>query len=118
MPASPAAKDIFMENDKKQLSIEIKPDVASGTYSNLVIVGHSKTEFVLDFATRLPAMPKATVNSRIVMAPEQCKRLLNVLYDNISKYETQFGPIELGAPEPKGATLNLADIALNNGTKS
>ena len=41
-----------------------------------------------------------------------------MLYDNISKNEAQFGPIELGAPEPKGATLNLADIALNNGTKS
>lgn len=106
-----------MENDKKQLSIEIKPEVAGGIYSNLVLVGHSKSEFVLDFATRLPAMPKAMVNSRIVMAPEQCKRLLNALYDNISKYEAQFGPIDLGSPAPKGATLNLADIA-TNGTKS
>lgn len=107
-----------MENDKKQqLSIEIKPEVANGTYSNLVIVGHSRSEFVLDFATRLPAMPKAMVNSRIVMVPEHCKRLLNVLYDNIAKYEAQFGPIELGNPEPKGATFNLADLA-SNGTKS
>ena len=51
------------------------------------------------------------------MAPEHCKRLLNVLYDNIAKYEAQFGPIELGTPEPKGATFNLADLA-SNGTKS
>ena len=107
-----------MENEKKQqLSIEIKPDVARGIYSNLVIVAHSRSEFILDFVTRMPAMQKAEVGSRIVMAPEHCKRLLNVLYDNITKYEAQFGPIDLGGPEPKGATLNLADI-MPNGTKS
>lgn len=105
------------ENTQQQLSIEIKPEVAKGSYSNLVIVTHSRSEFILDFATKLPAMTKAQVESRIVMAPEHCKRLLNVLYDNISKYEARFGPIELGRPEPKGATINLADIA-PNGTKS
>ena len=107
-----------MDNEKKQqLSIEIRPDVARGSYSNLVIVAHSRSEFILDFVTRMPGMSKVEVSNRIVMAPEHCKRLLNVLYDNIAKYEAQFGPIDLGGSEPKGATFNLADIT-PNGTKS
>ena len=111
-------KLILMDNEKKQqLSIEIRPDVARGSYSNLVIVAHSRSEFILDFATRMPGMAKVEISNRIVMAPEHCKRLLNVLYDNIAKYEAQFGPIDLGGSEPKGATFNLADIT-PNGTKS
>ena len=73
-------KLILMDNEKKQqLSIEIRPDVARGSYSNLVIVAHSRSEFILDFVTRMPGMSKVEVSNRIVMAPEHCKRLLNVL---------------------------------------
>ena len=106
------SKRIFMENEKKQqLSIEIKPDVARGTYSNLVIVAHSRSEFILDFVTRMPAMQKAEVGSRIVMAPEHCKRLLNVLYDNITKYERTFGEIDLH----QGGPRTVAPFKINKG---
>lgn len=103
-------------NEKKQISIELKADVAKGTYCNLAIITHSRSEFVLDFATMLPGLPKAEVNSRIVMAPEHCKRLLNILMDNISKYEAVFGNIDTGMPEQK-TTFNIADFN-PNGTKS
>lgn len=108
-----------MDNEKKQqIDIEVRPEVLRGSYSNLAIVGHSKGEFIIDFATRLPLMSKAEITNRIIMTPENCKNLLNVLYDNISKYEAKFGPINTPKPaEPKGATLNLADIT-PNGTKS
>lgn len=108
-----------MENEKKpQLEIEIRPETLKGSYCNLVIVGHSKGEFILDFATRMPLMSKAEISNRIIMSPENCKNLLNALLDNISKYEAKFGPINLAKPaEPKGTTLNIADIT-PNGTKS
>ena len=108
----------FMDNNdnKKSLSLDLKPEIAKGTYSNLAIISHSRSEFVIDFATTLPGMPKPEVQNRIVMTPEHCKRLLNALVENIGRYEAQFGPISLGAPEQKG-TLNLADFA-PNGTKS
>ena len=32
-----------------QLQIELTPEVAGGTYSNLAIISHGKTEMVLDF---------------------------------------------------------------------
>ena len=105
-----------MDNEKKQLNFELRPEVAQGTYSNLTIISHSHSEFIIDFAAVLPGMPKPEVRSRILMTPEHCKRLLNALVDNIGRYESQFGTINLGAPEQKG-TFNLADFA-PNGTKS
>ena len=104
------------DNNKKQLNLDLKPEVAQGTYSNLAIISHSRSEFIIDFAAMLPGLQKPEVRSRILMTPEHCKRLLNALADNISRYESQFGPINLGAPEQKG-TFNLADFA-PNGTKS
>ena len=81
-----------MDNEKN-LSIEIKQDVAKGTYSNLSIITHSKSEFVIDFVSRLPGMPKAQVTDRIIMTPENAKTLLMALQDNLHKYEQTFGTI-------------------------
>lgn len=102
--------------EKKPINLELKPEIAKGIYSNLAIISHSHSEFVIDFATILPGFPKPEISSRILMAPEHAKRLLNALADNVSKYEALFGQIKL-AEEPKG-TFNLADFAQNNGTKS
>lgn len=90
-------------NQGQQVKIELKPDVAQGAYSNMVMINHSSSEFVLDFIHMLPATPPQ-VFSRVIMAPEHAKRLLLALQENIQRYEAQFGPIQLPqAPEqPKG----------------
>ncbi len=101
------------EKPQNQISLEIKPEVAKGTYSNLAIISHSRSEFVIDFATTLPGMPKPDISNRIVMTPEHAKRLMNALFDNVSKFEAQFGVIDLGGqggPGGKGGTFNLADF--------
>ncbi|MBQ2522030.1 MAG: DUF3467 domain-containing protein [Bacteroidales bacterium] len=105
-----------MENNKdnKQINIDLKPEVARGCYSNLAIISHSHSEFILDFATVLPGLPKPEVGSRILMTPEHTKRLLNALAENIGKYEAQFGPIVTESPR---ATFNLTDLN-PNGPKS
>ena len=105
-----------MENDKKQFNIELGPEVAKGTYSNLAIISHSRSEFVVDFASMLPGLPKPTVTNRIVMTPENAKRLMAAINDNIMKYESQFGRIEMSGQQPQ-ATFNLADLN-PNGAKS
>ena len=87
-------------NTQKQLQLELKPEIARGTYSNLAIITHSHSEFIIDFATMLPGQPKPEVSNRIIMTPEHTKRLLNALMDNITKYESQFGFIDLGMPLP------------------
>ena len=59
-----------MAEDKKQgLNIELTEDVAEGTYSNLAIINHSPSEFVVDFIQVMPGVPKAKVKSRIVLTP-------------------------------------------------
>ena len=102
--------------EKKQISLELKPEIAKGNYSNLAIITHSHSEFIIDFATMLPGLPKPEIASRIVMTPEHAKRLMNALTENIGKYESQFGRIEL-AGEPR-ATFNINDFNPGNGTKS
>lgn len=106
-------------NNENQLSFDIKPEVAKGNYSNLAIITHSHSEFIIDFATILPAMPKGEVISRMVMTPEHAKRLMFALNENIRKYEDNFGPIELqGQPQQKGGTFNIADFGPLGGTKN
>jgi hypothetical protein len=87
--------NIDMANQKEQnnLKLNIHPDVAKGTYSNLVVVSHTPSEIVLDFAQMLPGIEGATVRERVIMSPSHAKRLLAALNDNLKKYEQQFGPI-------------------------
>jgi len=81
---------------ENQLQIELKDEIAQGTYANLAIITHSSSEFILDFIRVMPGLPKAGVQSRIILAPEHAKRLLRALEDNIRKYESAFGPLDLG----------------------
>ena len=87
-----------MENQQPvegQLNIELSEEVAEGIYSNLAIITHSNSEFVLDFIKVMPGVPKAKVKSRILLTPQHAKRLLAALKDNISKFETANGPIKV-----------------------
>lgn len=84
-------------NDNKarpnQLNIEISEEVADGIYSNLAIITHSNSEFVLDFVRVMPGVPKAKVRSRILLTPQHAKRLMRALADNIQKFESVHGGI-------------------------
>lgn len=84
------------QNDKKQqkLNIQIDDDVAQGIYSNLAIINHSQTEFVLDFVNIMPGSPKNKVRSRIILTPQHAKRLLKALTDNINRFEKSQGAIK------------------------
>ena len=80
-------------NNPNQLNIELTDDVAEGIYSNLAIITHSGSEFVVDFVKVMPGVPKAKVKSRILMTPQNTKRLLKALKDNVAKYDTANGVI-------------------------
>ena len=86
--------------EEKEIKIEIKPEIAKGIYSNLAIITHSHSEFIIDFATMLPGLQKPEVGNRIIMTPEHAKRLFLALQDNIAKYESQNGQITF-ANRPK-----------------
>lgn len=95
--------------EEKKMNITISPDKASGVYSNLAIIAHGPSEFVMDFASILPGPQQASVQSRVIMSPENAKKVLFALQDNIRKYEEQFGKIEIkqNAPVP-GSVLPLS----------
>lgn len=95
------------ENNNGQLQIELKEEVAQGTYANLAIITHSSSEFILDFVRVMPGMPKAGVQSRIVLAPEHAKRLLRALEENIGKYERIFGSIRMPDEQPLPPLPNI-----------
>lgn len=84
-----------------QINIELSEEIAEGIYSNLAMIAHSNSEFVIDFIRLMPGVPKAKVKSRIVITPEHAKRLLNALNNNIEKYEETFGPIKKTDEAPK-----------------
>lgn len=84
-------------NQKKELDLELSDEVAQGRYANLAIISHSTSEFVIDFAAMMPGLLKAKIHSRVILTPEHAKRLLMSLQDNITRYESNVGRIEVGA---------------------
>ena len=89
------------------LDVELGDDVAQGHYSNLAIISHSTSEFILDYAPVLPVVQKARVKSRIILTPEHAKRLLRALGVNIGKYERAFGPIRMPVEQPLPPLPNI-----------
>jgi len=90
------------QNEKKQLNIEISEEVAEGVYSNMAIISHSSSEFVIDFLRILPNTPKTRVKSRVILTPEHAKRLMLALQNNLQKYEEKYGTIK-GNDDPRSA---------------
>ena len=78
----------------QNINIELDDSVSQGIYSNLVVVNHSPTEFVLDFINIMPGTPKAKVRSRIILTPEHTKKVIKALSDHLVKYESINGPVK------------------------
>lgn len=94
------------ENNDNQINIELSEEIAEGIFSNLAIITHSNTEFVLDFIRVMPGIPKAKVKSRIILTPEHAKRLMSAMQDNIEKFESINGRIKT-QEEPSGFPMNF-----------
>lgn len=76
-------------------NIELPEEIASGVYSNLAVVMHSQSEFVIDFVRLIPGNQSGKVHSRVIMTPDNLKRLVRVLQQNVQNYEQQIAPIIL-----------------------
>lgn len=83
------------ESPQQTIEIELPETEALGNYSNLVMITHSGSEFILDFIAMMPGLPKAKVVKRMILTPDHAKRLSNAMKENIRKYEAQFGVIEV-----------------------
>ncbi len=103
------ADDIEQPEDGTHLNIELSEAMAEGTYSNLAVITHNPTEFVVDFIQVVPNMPKARVKSRIILSPQHAKRLQRALTENVGKYEQQFGSIR----EPDQQRVGFPAMSFN-----
>ncbi|HOK60905.1 MAG: DUF3467 domain-containing protein [Tenuifilum sp.] len=100
-------------NDKvNPINIELSDEVAQGIYSNLAIITHSSSEFIIDFVRIMPGMPKAQVKTRVILTPDHAKRLLLALQDNMAKFEANMGTIKL----PEGSE-GMPPFPMNFGGK-
>jgi hypothetical protein len=90
-----------MNEKKTQINIEISPEQAEGIYSNFVLIAHSPSEFILDFARMVPGSQKAKVYARIIMTPQNALLLREALNENLKKYEERFGKIKTFGKTPK-----------------
>ena len=70
------------KDNKGKINIELDEKIAEGTYSNLAIINHSVSEFVIDFISIMPGSPKNKVKSRIIITPQHAKKLSKALNDN------------------------------------
>lgn len=77
-----------------QINIELDEATAEGIYSNLAIINHSASEFVVDFLCIMPGTPKSKVKSRIILTPQHAKRLLKAIGENIHRFESAHGEIK------------------------
>jgi hypothetical protein len=88
------AEDKKNKDNKGQINIELDEKVAEGIYSNLAIINHSVSEFVVDFVSIMPGIPKNKVKSRIILTPQHAKRLLKALGENVKRFENAHGEIK------------------------
>ena len=97
------------EQKQTQLEIDLSHEVAQGTYANLTIIAHSTSEFIIDFIRLMPGVTKPEGKSRIILTPENAKRLMLALQDNIWKYEQDNGTIRLASEnqQPTGFPIDL-----------
>lgn len=82
------------------VQVQIEPTEAEGIYANLVLLAHSSSEFILDFARMLPGIPRAKVYARVIMTPQNARALHRALEARIDAYETQYGKIRVHGEGP------------------
>lgn len=96
-----------MNQKKPSINVELGEKESEGIYSNLALISHSPSEFVLDFARVLPGSPKAKIYARIVMTPQHVKLLLKALEENIKRFEEKFGEIKVFEMDKKEIGFNV-----------
>ncbi len=95
------------KNKQNQINIELTDETGQGIYANLAVITHSSSEFVLDFVRIMPGLPKAKVQSRIILTPEHAKRLMGALQENISKFESVNGPVKISNKSGNSIPMNF-----------
>ena len=88
-----------MDEPGSGINVKITDDELKGRYSNLLLITHTREEFILDFINLVP--PQGIVTARVVTSPGHLKRIVRALSANLERYEKLFGVVE-ETPDPFG----------------
>lgn len=75
------------KEEEKNLGLISSFDLSKGVYSNFAVIHHTDQEFAVDFFLQFGN--NAQLVSRVIMSPEQIKKLNKAIEDNIKKFETK-----------------------------
>lgn len=87
------------KSSQQEVQVAFPESLKGGVYSNLMVVTHTKEEFVLDFM--MVMAPVGSVTARVVISPGHMKRMISALRENLGKYESKFGKLTEAAEPPK-----------------
>ena len=97
MGGSPDRLKLYRNSDMTEPEKEKKQSSGQGRirtiYSNVVRIGHSPYEFMLDFGQFQPEGKKAFMDVRVITSPQHAKAILKALQENIAGYEEKYGTI-------------------------
>ncbi len=76
--------------------LKLNEDTMSGVYANAVMIGHTASEFSLDFITTF--FPRSAVSSRVFVAAPNAKRLLDSLKHSFQQFQNRPKNTPPGSP--------------------
>jgi hypothetical protein len=82
-------------------NFKVPDDMLSGVYANGVLIGHSPSEFFLDFLTGF--YPAAAVSARVFLPASQAPRFLTALENGMRQHQTKMTGTPAGGA-PAGGT--------------
>jgi len=83
MDRQPTVQEVYDE-------LRLPDEQLSGAYATTVMIGHSPSEFYLDFITRF--FPKAAVSARVYMSASQVPGVLAALSSSLQKHRASRQP--------------------------
>ncbi|APZ91665.1 DUF3467 domain-containing protein [Fuerstiella marisgermanici] len=78
--------------------LKLSEETMSGVYANAVMIGHTASEFSLDFITTF--FPRSAVSSRVFVAAPNAKRLLDSLKHSFQQFQQKPQGQPPGSPPP------------------
>jgi hypothetical protein len=78
---------------RRPIQLELPSDLEA-IYANFVMITHSPSEMIVDFARILPNAPKAKIYARVILTPMNAKLVHKALGDNLAKFEEKYGEIK------------------------
>jgi hypothetical protein len=90
-----------------QVQIKAEEKELQGMYSNLVMIHHHAEEFTLNFVYVFPSGNQGKLLSSMIVSPGHAKRIWRALGENISRFETLYGPIKEGPEGTPGPNIGF-----------